>query len=336
MSLFHVCNFSACQKVSSNNLIHFIYLCIYINFFIPVQIAQQWFLFSVFFYTAAPLLFVLYSSRGRTGCLHPAKTNWPCRDQRSVKHDLRHELTLMIGNIFNVFGRVLKVWFYVWNSPASVINFGLLKATLCIICDLIWLQKLHAHDTRLTLKHDHTNQRVYGWKTTKWKANCIEVAPLGASKSNWPVLNWPENVSSSQMKFQAGLLLSFFWTGLQPGRMEKEIYHGFVRTDPKEPHPAFPCVTFGLVKNVHCSQISGFCLTTVTVTVAKSPNSSRERGNRPNSHLGGFQLPTEGSSTLFVSLWRETSCGKYYCLLNVASFEWTQQWLFKYLQHHWK
>lgn len=240
----------------------------------------------------------------------------------------------MTGNIFNVFGRVLKVWFYVWNSPASVINFGLLKATLCFICDLIWLQKLQAHDTRLTLKHDHTNQCLYGWKTTKWKANCIEVAPLGASKSNWPVLNWPENVSSSQMKFQAGLLLSFFWTGLQPGRMEKEIYHGFVRTDPKEPHPAFPCVTFGLVKNVHCSQISGFCLTTVTVTVAKSPNSSRERGNRPNSHLGGFQLPTEGSSTLFVSLWRETSCGKYYCLLNVASFEWTQQWLFKYLQHH--
>lgn len=109
-----------------------------------------------------------------------------------------------------------------------------------------------------------------------------------------------------------------------------------MRTDPKESHPAFPWVTFGLVKNVHCSQISGFCLTTVTVTVAKSTNSSREKGNWPNSHLGGFQLPMEGSSTLFVSLWKETSCGKYYCLLDVASLEMTQQWLFKYLWHHWK
>lgn len=132
---------------------------------------------------------------------------------------------------------------------------------------------------------------------------------------------------------------SFFFLLVQSttGHMEEnniEIYHGFVRTDPKESHPAFPRVTFGLVKNVHCSQISGFCLTTVTVTVAKSTNSSREQGNWPNRHLGGFQLPMEGSSTLFVSLWRETSCGKYYCLVNVASFELTQQWLFKYLQHH--
>lgn len=135
---------------------------------------------------------------------------------------------------------------------------------------------------------------------------CIKLAPKCFIE--------PNEVSSRLAVF---LLLDLSRTG----RMEKKIYHGFVRTDPKEPHPAFPCVTFGLVKNVHCSQISGFCLTTVTVTVAKSPNGSRERGNWPNSHLGGFQLPTEGSSTLFVSLWRETSCGKYYCLLNVASFE---------------
>lgn len=98
-----------------------------------------------------------------------------------------------------------------------------------------------------------------------------------------------------------------------------QVYDGVVRTDPKESHPAFPWVTFGFVKNVHCSQISGFCLTTVTVTVAQSTNSSGEQGNWPNSHLGGFRLPVEESSTLFVSMWRETQRGKYYCLANVAS-----------------
>lgn len=130
MPLFHVCSCSACQKVSSNNFIHLIYLFIYRRFFILVQIAH---FFS--FYTAVPLLCPLYSSRVcKAGCLHRAKTNWSCRDRRSVKHDLRHELTLMTGNIFNVFSRVLKVWFYVWTNPASIVNVGLVKATPCFIC----------------------------------------------------------------------------------------------------------------------------------------------------------------------------------------------------------
>lgn len=91
--------------------------------------------------------------------------------------------------------------------------------------------------------------------------------------------------------------------------MEGKKSHGFVRTNPppqekREAHPAFPRVNFGLVKTVHCSQISGFCLTTVTVTVAKSTNSSREKGNWPNSHLGGFQLP-DGGEQLIVCLTAE-------------------------------
>lgn len=78
----------------------------------------------LFLCSAVPLL-VLYSSRGRGGCLHPAKTNWPWRDRGSVKHGLRHEFTLMTANIFNVFSGVLKVWFYAWNSPASIMDVGL-------------------------------------------------------------------------------------------------------------------------------------------------------------------------------------------------------------------
>lgn len=39
MSPFHVCSCSTCQKVSSNNLIHLVYLFIYRKFFMPVQIA---------------------------------------------------------------------------------------------------------------------------------------------------------------------------------------------------------------------------------------------------------------------------------------------------------
>lgn len=103
-------------------------LIIYRKFLILVEIAQHFF----FLFTQQHLSFTQAEVK-QVVCILQRLID-SARTEKSVKHDLRHELSLMSGNIFNEFSRALKVRFHVWNSPAFI-NDELITATVRFMCD---------------------------------------------------------------------------------------------------------------------------------------------------------------------------------------------------------